>query len=280
MITDKRKPPINVVQLLPVLEKKLMSLLTSLNPEDWQKPTIAKSWTIKDIVAHLLDGNVRVLSMLRDNYFGESLGKKTSINLIDYLNCLNADWVKAMKRVSPAILINLHQATGYRYNEYYASLDPFGKSPFAVDWAGEKESLNWMHIAREYTEKWLHQQQVRDVLNDKEIMTRELYYPFIDIFMLALPHTYRNVEATDGTLVRITIPSGIGGHWNIIAEGGKWILDNANQAKPVSEVIIDAGIAWKLFSKSIRPQEIKHSVQIEGDQQLGEIALTMISVMA
>lgn len=280
MKIDGRKPLIDVVQLLPVLNEKLMTLLTSLAPEDWHRPTIAKLWTIKDTVAHLLDGNVRVLSMLRDKYFGESPDIQSSTSLIDYLNGLNADWVKAMRRVSPAMLISLHQATGHQYNEYYNSLDPFEKSGFAVDWAGEKESLNWMHIAREYTEKWLHQHQVRDALNDKELMTRELYYPFIDIFMLALPHTYRNVKAADGTMVRITIPSAIGGQWNIIASDGKWVLDKTNQASPASEVIIDAEIAWKLFSKSMKPGDIKHLVQIKGDHELGEIALTMISVMA
>jgi len=34
----------------------------------------------------------------------------------------------------------------------------------AVDWAEEMESKNWMAIAREYTEKWLHQQQIRDAI--------------------------------------------------------------------------------------------------------------------
>jgi len=36
--------PIDVVGLLPLLDKKLLDLLKSLSPEEWQTQTIAKLW--------------------------------------------------------------------------------------------------------------------------------------------------------------------------------------------------------------------------------------------
>jgi len=266
--------------LLRALDRKWITLLKSLSPQDWQKPTIAKLWTIKDVAAHLLDGNIRILSMLRDGYFGERPVDTSYKGMVDFLNGLNADWVKAMKRVSPAMLITLHEATGHLYNDYYAVLDPFGKSAFAVDWAGEKESLNWMQIARDYTEKWLHQQQVRDALNNDELMTKEFFYPFIDIFMLALPHTYREVEAGNGTVVRITIPGDIGGAWHLVRMADKWVMDKKEYLNPASELIIDPAVAWKLFSKSLRPEHVRDKVIVKGNTSLGETALSMVSVMA
>ncbi|MFL5810623.1 MAG: maleylpyruvate isomerase N-terminal domain-containing protein, partial [Flavisolibacter sp.] len=178
--------PIDVVNLLPVLDKKLLDLLKSLLPEEWQKQTIARLWTVKDVAAHLLDGNIRILSILRDNYFGEQPEITSNQDLIDFLNRLNADWVKALKRASPQILIFLLEMTGQPFCKYFESLNLNEKSVLTVDWAGETESKNWMEIAREYTEKWLHQQQIRDAVGKPGLMTRELYYPFIDIFMLAL----------------------------------------------------------------------------------------------
>lgn len=278
-MVQQKAIPIEVVSLLPVLNDKLISLLGSLTPADWAKPTVAKLWTVKDVIAHLLDGNIRMLSLLRDNYYGEKHDIANG-TLLGFLNDLNADWVKAMKRVSPQMLILLHEATGYAYCEYYASLDPFARSPFSVDWTGETASLNWMHIAREYTEKWLHQQQVRDAIGDAGLMTKELFYPFINIFMLALPYTYRNVHAIDGTAIRISIPGEIGGKWNLVKSGDKWVLDNDDSREPVSEVVIEADTAWRLFSKSIRPGDVKENIKIYGDRQLGEVALTMVSVMA
>src|SRR6187551_1924473 len=114
----------DAVPLLPIIDKKLIDLLKSLTPDEWQKQTVAKLWKVEDVVAHLLDGNIRILSALRDGYSGESPDIKSYHDLVDYLNGLNTDWVKAMKRVSPEMLILLHEATGKQFCDYYASLNP------------------------------------------------------------------------------------------------------------------------------------------------------------
>ena len=49
--------PIQVLPLFPVLDDKLSELLRSLSSEDWQQPTLARKWTVKDVAAHLLDGH-------------------------------------------------------------------------------------------------------------------------------------------------------------------------------------------------------------------------------
>jgi hypothetical protein len=279
-MTTRSDIPIDVVHLLPVLEGKLLDLLRSLTADEWQKQTIAKLWTVKDVAAHLLDGNIRILSILRDNYFGEQPVINSYQDLLSFLNQLNADWVRAMKRVSPQMLIFLHEMTGKPFCDYFKSIDPFAKSVFAVDWAGETESMNWMEIAREYTEKWLHQQQIRDAVNKPGLMTRELFYPFIDIFMLALPHTYRGISAEEGTIIKATVTTEIGGSWFLTRNHGKWMLSKDCNIIPNAEVVVDPDTSWKLFSKSLWPQQVRDKVIILGDQALGEAALSMVSVMA
>ncbi|MFY9464239.1 MAG: maleylpyruvate isomerase N-terminal domain-containing protein, partial [Sediminibacterium sp.] len=64
--------PINTLPLFPLLDLRLLEMLRELTPEEWNRPTIAKQWTVKDIAAHLLDGNLRGLSVSRDGYFGIS----------------------------------------------------------------------------------------------------------------------------------------------------------------------------------------------------------------
>jgi hypothetical protein len=279
-MTKQKDIPIDVVHLLPVLDAKLLDLLKSLTPDEWHKQTIAKLWTVKDVAAHLLDGNIRTLSILRDGYFGEQPNINSYQDLVDFLNRLNADWVSAMKRVSPQMLIFLLEFTGPPFCNYFMSLNPFEKSVLAVDWAGETESKNWMEIAREYTEKWLHHQQIRDAVNKPALMIRELYYPFIDIFMLALPHTYRTITADNGAIVKVTVTSDIGGSWFLIRTDGKWVLSKICSQTPTTEIIIDPETSWKLFSKSLHPEQVRDKVNIHGDQKLGEAALTMVSVMA
>ena len=272
--------PIETIHLLPKLDGELIALLKSLTPDDWQKQTIAKKWLVKDVAAHLLDGNIRILSILRDNYHGEKADIRSHQDLLNFLNGLNADWVRAMKRVSPAMLILLLEATGPLFCNYYASLDPFAKAGFAVDWAGETESKNWMHIAREYTEKWLHQQQIRNAVNKPGLFTREYFYPFIETFMLALPHAYRNVNAVNGTSIKITVTTEIGGSWFLSRSNDQWQLSKDAVNEPATEVRIEPDIAWRLFSKSLRSENVKSGIVISGDKALGETALTMVSVMA
>lgn len=279
-MTAKPVIPIDVVHLLPVLDGKFVDLMKSLTVEEWQKQTIAKQWSVKDVVAHLLDGNMRILSILRDNYHGEQPRINSYQDLVGFLNGLNADWVKAMKRLSPEMLILLHQITGPLFCDYFKSLKPFDPALFAVSWAGEEVSQNWMGIAREYTEKWLHQQQIRDVVDKPGLMTAELFYPFIDIFMRALPHTYREISAENGTVVKLTVTTAIGGSWFLVRTGGIWELNKEYSGYPTTEIIINPDTSWKLFSKSLRPEQIKSEVTIIGDQILGETALTMVSVMA
>lgn len=265
--------------LLPKIDALLMQLLRSLTPADWQRQTVAKQWVVKDVVAHLLDGNIRILSMIRDGYQGKRAEIHSYQDLLDYLNKLNADWVKAMDRVSPEMLIVLHELTGPMYCDFYAQQDLNEKAAFAVNWAGEDESLNWMHIAREYTEKFIHQQQIRDTLGDHTLMSREYFFPYINISMLALPYTFRNVEATEGTAVKVIVESEAGGSWNLIRQAGHWELTQT-AVDPNATITIAAPDAWKLFSKSWRAEDVKDRVLITGDQSLAHRVLDMVAVMA
>lgn len=273
--------PIPTVHLFPKLDAKLLELLRSLTPEDWTKPTVAKLWTVKDVATHLLDGNIRMLSMVRDSYFGDTDGKIDSYReLVDFLNRLNADWVTATKRMSPAVLIELLDITGKEYSTCIASLDPFQPALFPVAWAGEDQSLNWFHTAREYTEKWHHQQQIREAVNRPGIMSREFYFPLIDTFMQALPHTFRNVPAVAGEAVEVIVTSEAGGAWYLIYEKSRWIFAKNKPAEIHSSVTIDPDTAWKLFTKALSGLEAEKKIKFSGNESMARPILSMLSVMA
>jgi uncharacterized protein (TIGR03083 family) len=277
----RRTVPIQTLHLFPVLNDLLIELLTSLEPADWNKPTIAPLWTVKDIVAHLLDTNMRTVAAA-NNYSGKPPEKIQSYNdLVNYLNELNAIWVKAMDRISPQQLIGLMQTTNEPYVDYLASLDPFASAQYAVSWAGEEQSENWFHIAREYTEKWHHQQQIRDAVGKPGIMHRELFYPCIDTFMRGLPHTYRNIMADEGALIEITISTEAGGSWYLQRNTNRWILiKDAPDKSPDAAIIIKPDTAWKLFTKGIKPQTAIEEADLRGDEKLSKVMFNMIAVMA
>lgn len=281
MILLKDNLPIQTLPLFPLLDKLLIDLLKSLNDDEWNLPTIAKLWSVKDIASHLLDGNLRGLSYSRDNYFGEKPPVINSYSdLVSFINQQNLTWTNASKRISPPVLIELLTITGQQYHEHLTTLKPFDKALFAVAWAGQETSENWFHVAREYTEKFIHQQQIRDALGKQALFTKELFYPFIDTFMYALPFTYQHTEAEEGTTIQIKILTEIGGEWNVMKKKTAWQLTKNVEQTPISTVCISPDIAWRLFSKGISPQQTYDKVEILGDKSFGQIALQMVSVMA
>lgn len=293
---------IHTVELFPVLDKLLSECLRSCTEEDWKRYTLAKKWTVKDVAAHLLDGNIRTISMLRDGHFGEPPGAINSYSdLVNFLNKLNADWVSAYKRVSAALLIEQLETTGREFCACMASLDPMGEAIFAVSWAGETRSLNWFHVAREYTEKWHHQQQIRTALGMPEaLMVPELFDPFISTLLIGMPHALRNSKAKEGSVLTIEINSAslLRWQWKKTDEG--WLLIeegevgyNGNTIAGVTEketndevsiatasIRIPAELAWQLFTKAIDPLETIERVEIDGSKELAREALGMVAVMA
>lgn len=269
-----------IISLLYSLDNELIKLLNSLTPEEWNAPTIAKKWKVKDIASHLLDTTLRGLSISRDNYFGESpAGFKDYEELVAFLNRLNKDWTSATSRLSTQVLISLLKTFGKEYIDHLNILDPEAPAIFSVAWAGQETSPNWFHIAREYTERFLHQQQIRDAVGEHGLMTREYFYPFIDILIKALPHTYRNNPAKEGTTVSVIVNSDIGGRWSIIKTKTEWEFAESI-AEADSIVSMNPDIAWKLFSKGITREEALSQVRISGNEELALTTLKMVSVMA
>lgn len=274
--------PIETLPLFPVLDELLLELLRSLTPDDWQRPTLARLWTVKDVAAHLLDGNLRTLSMLRDGYFGETPDDFSYAGMVAYLNRLNADWVRAARRLSPAVLIELLAQSGAEHTAYLETLDPWAPATFSVAWAGETESRNWFHIARDYTEKWHHQQQIREAVGQTAaLMTPELFRPLIETFVRGLPHAYREVAAPMGTVVQLRVGPPIGGGWQLLRTADGWVLaENTAATVPAATVVLPPEVAWKLFTKGLSPAEARPRVQLGGDPALAEALLRLVAVMA
>jgi hypothetical protein len=151
---------------------------------------------------------------------------------------------------------------------------------FAVSWAGEEESFNWFHIAREYTEKWHHQQQIRLAVGQTEVLySRELYYPYLDTSMRALPHHYKNIAAADNTLIQFTITGEGGGKWVLQRQNGSWLLVSPPAVEAICSVVIDGDIAWRIFTRGISKNEAIKFVHISGNRELGEHIFSLHAVM-
>ena len=273
--------PVFLVDLFPGLHAELMTLLRGLKPSDWNRPTACALWSVKDIAAHLLDGNVRRLSFGRDGLTATpDVPISSYTDLVGYLNRLNAEWTAAARRLSPRVLIELLDFTSGPVHAFFRSLDPHAPARFAVAWAGEAASPNWFDIGREYTERWLHQQQIREAVGAEGLTARRWLQPTLDIFVRALPFTYQSVKAPVGRSVRIAIEGEAGGVWTLVRGAEGWRIFAGWEAGPAAAVSLDQDAAWKLFSKGLDQESARRSIRIEGDRNLGEPVLGTLAVMA
>ncbi len=280
-MSASREPlqPIFTVHLFPKLEAKLIELLRSLTPEEWEKQTLAPKWKVKDVAAHLLDTQVRKLAAARHGYKSENSKKLSTAKLVTLINSLNAEGVRQYSRLHPDQLISKMEAASRESAEYHQALDPFGTAMFPVSWAGEEESANWFDTAREFTERWHHQQQIRLAVNKPGIMTREFYFPVLDCFMRALPHAYRNVSTKSGALAQFNISGECGGSWTLFRDGVAWTLIASAAGEKIAVVTIPQDIAWRIFTKGIAPEEARGQVRVTGDEAVGLHILKMISIV-
>lgn len=279
-------PPILVADLFPLVSERLVSLLRSLSDEDWHKPTVSSKRLVKDIASHLLDGSLRRLSMQRDGYRPDDGRSQPRADepLLDFLNRLNAEWEIGARRLSPKVLIDLIDWADTQLAVLSRSLDPHAPAIFPVAWAGEEQSENWMDVARDYTEKWHHTQQVFDAVGRPSTITeRHLFHPCLDTFMRALPFTFRNVAADVGSVVAVVITGEAGGTWYVERGQQDWRQVEQPSGTVSSKVTLTQGSAWKLVTKRRSREAVLAQfpdVRIEGDVRLGSHVLDMVSVMA
>jgi uncharacterized protein (TIGR03083 family) len=285
--------PLLTAHLFPTLDAQLVDLLRSLAPADWQRQTIAPGWAIKDVAAHLLDTQLRTLSFGRDRVTPPP-PLASDGDLVSFIDRLNGEGVTVYRRLSAPVLIALIELASREAAAYYASLDPFAPARFGVSWAGESASANWFDLARELTERWHHQQQIRLALGDpagtarhqstnaartlSAIMTPLLYHPVLDCFMRALPFHYRSLPAPPGTAIRIHVSGDCGGDWHLY-RGDAWMLAGEAVGTIVATITIPQDIAWRIFTKGIAREHAREQVRVTGDPALSGHVLDMVAIV-
>jgi uncharacterized protein (TIGR03083 family) len=272
--------PILCAPILRKVDAHLLELLGSLAPDEWDFQTIAPLWQVRDVAAHLLDTALRKLSTVRDSCCVDTVDIRSPRDVVDLVNRLNREGVTVYRRLSPPVLIDMMRIACEQNADFHESLDPYARAAFAVSWAGEESSLNWFDTARELTERWHHQQQIRLATDRSGIMTPELYHPVLDCFLRGLPHAYRNVDAPAETILQVNVTGECGGQWFLLRDGASWILVKEPKGKVTSQVTIPQEVAWRIFTKGIDHDLALAQTKIEGNQELGAKVLNLTSVVA
>lgn len=275
--------PILVNHLFSKLNNELLKLLSNFDDHDWYTKTACPEWCVKDIVQHLLKDDIGVLSRKRDKYknlYIFNTKVNSNADLVSYINQKNQDWVNISKSFSPEVLIDLLGFTGSLMQNYYNKVDLY-KIESSISWISEEKLPNWVDIAREYTERWLHQAHIREAVHKPLLYTFEIFHPFIQSYMLALPKTYTDVKADKGTVINIKVTGEAGGNWLLQKLPDEWTLSEEKEnSMTKTQITIEQDILWKLFSKGLNLNKAKKLIKIDGDIKLGSFIFNTVSLIA
>jgi uncharacterized protein (TIGR03083 family) len=274
----KRPGEIAVVDRFAALRTQLLEVLADLSAEDWARPTAARGWSVKDVAAHLLGGDVGILSRKRDGFCPPGAVFGTYAELVELVNRLNREWVQAAQRMSPRLVCELLAFTGPEVEAYFRSLDPRALGE-PVSWAGPDAAPVWFDLAREFTERWHHQQQIRDATRKAPLYDPYFLAPVLDTFVRALPYSFRQVSAPDGTVVRLEISGGAGGVWFLVRAAGAWELALESATEPAAEAVVPQDTAWRMFTKGVGWETARASAAIRGDADLASWIFRTVAVI-
>ena len=257
--------------LFPALHAEFLTLLRALSPADWERPTVAGAWRVRDVAAHLLDGDLRKLAAHRDGHLlAPDEPVESYADVLRLINGLNAGGVTFGKRLSTKLITDLLEVTGHWMSEFVETLDPTAPAVFGVAWAGEIVSNNRLDTAREYTERWHHQMQMRAALDRSgpeqapEVLLAERFlFPLLDTAVRALPHVYRDVAAPEGTTVVVAL--GDRPYERTLRhDGDGWMLYVGGADGATARVTASADHLWRHFFNALPPGDARRAFKVDG----------------
>jgi uncharacterized protein (TIGR03083 family) len=189
--------PVEVLDVLHDERRALLEFLTTLGEADWHRPTDCPGWSVRDIGAHLLHDDLRLLAHLRDGYRGVWFDGPAS-DLGPWLHERNQGFVAGTVDLSPTLIVDLLDWTGTRLDSLYGERDPSAIED-DVAWAvPDGPCPNWLGTGREYTERLAHQNQIRRSAGAPELGGERWLGPALDIWRWCLPVAFHSVRGSIG----------------------------------------------------------------------------------
>jgi hypothetical protein len=269
-------PQLDVRNLMRRERGELISLLSSLSPTDW-KVDVLESWDVHAISLHLFRND---FERIRNGWSGLREGSGLEMDFSSLAEAIergNDEWIEASRRIPPELVPDLLFVSGNHLDASLADVDMEAPG-VPVAWTGSGLPPVWLDIAREYTERWVHHQQVRDALDMPGLKEREWMHPVLGAFMLALPRAYDGVGAPIGTAIGIVVTGPSGGTWYLRRAEDRWRLVETEES-PSAEVRIPEDLAWRLYVRLVSPADASSRIERSGPPELCDPACRAVAVM-
>ena len=262
------------------LSNDFIELVRSFDPEMWNRPTCYPTWRVREIVSHLVQTALTRISIERDRFLPTATIESVSFSgLSDHIDTRNDAWATATSGLSPELLVEFVEFVEPRLVALIENTDIRGEATFAVAWAGETNSRMRFDIAREFTERWHHQQQIREAVRTRSITETRYLVPVIKTFVQCLPYWFREISVEAERCIKIEITGASGGVWELFSENGVWKIAERNEMEPDAIVRLTDDTAWRFWSRSVTEDEAAERIEFEGELPVRDVFLKSRAVM-
>ena len=273
--------PVDTRALFRPVSSALVTLLRGLPADAWSRPTVAGSWVVRDIVAHLGDLTFRRLSFHRDRMAPPPPSRPIASDrdFVHFINDLNAQWVDSSRRLSPRVLTDLFELASRDLADWFEALPLDAPALFGVSWAGEQTSEGWFDVAREFVELWHHQHQIRLAVGAPPLTDSRVLSAALAVAMRGVPHAYRDRHAPVGQSVVVDVTGEAAGSWTLLRRADGWILQSGRPATVTTHIRLSDETAWRLLFNALEDRDAGAAMDVEGDASLAEPLLRARAVI-
>ena len=260
-------PPTDTRRFFRPVATELTTLLRALPADAWDRPTVAGTWRVREVIAHLVDVSMRRLSLHRDRHTPPAPPQppRTEREFVAFINGLNGQWIDAARRISPRMLTDLYEFVAAALADFTESFPDDGPALFPVSWAGDERSDGWFDLGREFTEQWHHQAQVRDAVAAPPLRDPAWLHAVLLIALRGLPHAFRESRVETGRTLTIEITGTAGGVWTLKRDAGGWKLWAGQESGESARVTMSDDTAWRLLFNALSPENAESLVGRSGD---------------
>ena len=265
------EPPRDYAGLFAVERDRLTELLASLQAPDWERPSPCPGWTVLGLCCHLVGDDLGLLARNRDGFLGTPAPAGSEAEFAAWLDELQAEWVRAARRLSPRLVTDLLRWAGPQISVMFAGEDVRGRTA-SVSWAGPDLVPAWLDQARELSEYWIHRQQILQALGRPSDLRADLAGPVLDALRWAYPYRLAGALARPGDTVSISVTGPLARTWHLVAAETGWQFDDRPGPRLAGSLAMNAEQAWRLLTNNM-PAAGQADLRVSGDDAITSILL-------
>ena len=268
-------PPSEPVQdyagLFTLERDRLNGLLAGLQGADWERPSPCPGWTVLGLCCHLVGDDLGLLARERDGHYGTPGPAGSEAGFAAWLDDLQADWVRAARRLSPRLVTDLLRWAGPQITAMFAGQDVRART-VSVSWAWSDLVPAWLGQAREVSEYWIHRQQILQALGRPSDLRADLAGPVLDGLRWAYPYRLAQAPASSGDTVSIAVTGPLSRTWHLVATDAGWEFAGQPGPRVTATLAMNTEQAWRLLTNNL-PAAMQADLAVSGDDAITALLL-------